>query len=181
MAVILLPVYIAVAWQWVYFSQYICCWPLSRSRNGSDSFYTSRVNTSLLPCHMHSEMMRGTDSLFGWEIQNLRNPCDMQLWPLFPKMHSWHGFRADCWKAFQNAHCWLDPVLTIYMETSFGKICKDCLCGLVVRVPGYRSRGPGSIPGATGFSEKQWVSNGVHSALWVQLRSCLEEKIVDSV
>jgi hypothetical protein len=27
-------------------------------------------------------------------------------------------------------------------------------CGLVVRVPGYRSRGPGSIPGATRFSEK---------------------------
>jgi hypothetical protein len=26
--------------------------------------------------------------------------------------------------------------------------------GLVVRVPGYRSRGPGSIPGATRFSEK---------------------------
>jgi hypothetical protein len=27
----------------------------------------------------------------------------------------------------------------------------------VVRVPGYRSRGPGSIPGATGFSEKRLV------------------------
>jgi hypothetical protein len=25
----------------------------------------------------------------------------------------------------------------------------DDLCGLVVRVPGYRSRNPGSIPGAT--------------------------------
>jgi hypothetical protein len=28
------------------------------------------------------------------------------------------------------------------------------LCGLVVRVLGYRSRGPGSIRGATTFSEK---------------------------
>jgi hypothetical protein len=28
------------------------------------------------------------------------------------------------------------------------------LCGLVVGVPGYRSRGPGSIPAATRFSEK---------------------------
>jgi hypothetical protein len=28
------------------------------------------------------------------------------------------------------------------------------LCGLVVRVPTYRSGGPGSIPGGTGFSEK---------------------------
>jgi hypothetical protein len=28
------------------------------------------------------------------------------------------------------------------------------LCGLVVRVPGYRSRGPGPIPGAAIFYEK---------------------------
>jgi hypothetical protein len=27
-------------------------------------------------------------------------------------------------------------------------------CGLVVRVPGCRSRGPGSLPGGTRFSEK---------------------------
>jgi hypothetical protein len=32
------------------------------------------------------------------------------------------------------------------------KIC--VLCGLVVRVPGYRSRGPASFSGATRFSEK---------------------------
>jgi hypothetical protein len=30
----------------------------------------------------------------------------------------------------------------------------DRLCGLVVRVPGYRSRSPGPIPGVTVFSEK---------------------------
>jgi hypothetical protein len=30
----------------------------------------------------------------------------------------------------------------------------DRLCGLVVRVPGYKSRGPGSIPCSTRFSEK---------------------------
>jgi hypothetical protein len=28
------------------------------------------------------------------------------------------------------------------------------LCGVVVRVPGYRSRVPGLIPGGTKFSEK---------------------------
>jgi hypothetical protein len=38
------------------------------------------------------------------------------------------------------------------------------LCGLVVRVPGYRSGGLCSIPGATRFSDKRWVWNGVHSA-----------------
>jgi hypothetical protein len=41
---------------------------------------------------------------------------------------------------------------------------KDRLCGVVVRLSGYRSRGPVSIPGATTFSEKKWVWNGVHSA-----------------
>jgi hypothetical protein len=30
----------------------------------------------------------------------------------------------------------------------------DRLCGLVVSVPGYKSRGPGSIPLTTRFSEK---------------------------
>jgi hypothetical protein len=31
----------------------------------------------------------------------------------------------------------------------------DRLCGLVVRVIGYRSGGPGLIPGTTRFSEKE--------------------------
>jgi hypothetical protein len=30
----------------------------------------------------------------------------------------------------------------------------DRLCGLVIRVPDYRSRGPGPIPSATTFPEK---------------------------
>jgi hypothetical protein len=33
-------------------------------------------------------------------------------------------------------------------------VIKDRLCGLSVRVPGYRSRGSGSIPSATRLSEK---------------------------
>jgi hypothetical protein len=39
----------------------------------------------------------------------------------------------------------------IYFSIGYGG---DRLCGLVVRVPGYRSRDPGSILGATRFSEK---------------------------
>jgi hypothetical protein len=60
-------------------------------------------------------------------------------------------------------------------------IQSDRFCGLVVRVPGYRSRGAVSIPGATTFSEKQWVWNGVYSASWVQLRSYLKEKFTAPV
>jgi hypothetical protein len=39
------------------------------------------------------------------------------------------------------------PYLCVYVTL-------DRLCGLVVRVPGYRSRGPGSILSAIRFSEK---------------------------
>jgi hypothetical protein len=40
---------------------------------------------------------------------------------------------------------------------------------------------PGSIPGASTFSEKQRVWNGVHSASWGQLRSYLEENVAAPV
>jgi hypothetical protein len=47
----------------------------------------------------------------------------------------------------------------------------DRLCGLMARVPGYISRAPGWIPSTT----RVW--DGVHSALRVQLRSYLKEKV----
>jgi hypothetical protein len=40
---------------------------------------------------------------------------------------------------------------------------QDRLRGLVVRVPGYRSRDTGFESCATRFSEKWWVRNGVRS------------------
>jgi hypothetical protein len=46
----------------------------------------------------------------------------------------------------------------------------------VVRVPGYRSIGPGKIPGATRFFWKVVDLEWGHSASWVQLRSYLKEK-----
>jgi hypothetical protein len=57
----------------------------------------------------------------------------------------------------------------------------DRLFGLVIRVPGYRSRRPGSIPCVTRFSEKRLVWNGVHSASRLQLRNYLEEKVAAQV
>jgi hypothetical protein len=40
----------------------------------------------------------------------------------------------------------------------------DRFCGLVVGAPGYRSGGPGAIPGGTRSSVTYWVWNGVRSA-----------------
>jgi hypothetical protein len=39
-------------------------------------------------------------------------------------------------------------------RTKATELLFDRLCSLVVRVPAYKSRGPGSIPGNTRFSEK---------------------------
>jgi hypothetical protein len=44
-----------------------------------------------------------------------------------------------------------EEIINIYLNCKW--VFNDRLCGLVVRVPGYRSRGPGLIPGATRFSE----------------------------
>jgi hypothetical protein len=57
-----------------------------------------------------------------------------------------HYFYFTVWNTgYQKIHCLFR-----------GQILSrdDRLCGLVVRVPGYKSIGSGSIPGATRFSEK---------------------------
>jgi hypothetical protein len=56
----------------------------------------------------------------------------------------------------------------------------DRLCDIMVRVPSHRSRGPGSIPSATRFSDKFRVRNGVHSASLSTTEELLEKKSSDS-
>jgi hypothetical protein len=57
---------------------------------------------------------------------------------------------------FENVFSRSIILLYLVILITFREACEllDRLCGLVLRVPGYRSRGPGSIPGATRFSEK---------------------------
>jgi hypothetical protein len=54
---------------------------------------------------------------------------------------------GDALRFLSGTNCIYTVIYVIQKEV-------DRLCGLVVRVPGYISRGPGSIPGATRFSEK---------------------------
>jgi hypothetical protein len=42
-----------------------------------------------------------------------------------------------------------------YLDLVYVAVVSDRLCGLVVGVLGYRSGGPGSIPGTTRFYEKK--------------------------
>jgi hypothetical protein len=55
----------------------------------------------------------------------------------------------------------------------------DRLCGLVVRVSGYTSKGPGFDSQSYQIFWEVW--NGVHSASWGQLRSYLNEKVAAPV
>jgi hypothetical protein len=48
----------------------------------------------------------------------------------------------------------LSVIMMMMMILFYLRPFLDRFCGLVVRVPGYRSRAPGSIPDATTFSEK---------------------------
>jgi hypothetical protein len=67
--------------------------------------------------------------------------------------------------AYSNRACENVPVCSVTDPLTFclfhGTV-GDRLCGLVVRVIGYRSGGLGSIPGTT-REKKSWVWNGVHS------------------
>jgi hypothetical protein len=68
----------------------------------------------------------------------------LRIWSCFYKNPIWIILRKTCTIGHQS---WIGDDFHLCTQS-------DGLCGLVVRVPGYRSRGPGSIPGATRFSEK---------------------------
>jgi hypothetical protein len=129
---------------------------------------------------------------------NIHNHCkaflmNTAMTVIFGKANGKNLFRvlqetaSSCW----NCRIPVAAFITVKRRSAVIKFMKaviyltfvidDRLCALVVRVPGYRSRGPGSIPNATKFSEKYWVLNGAPSASWVQLRSYLKKKTSGSV
>jgi hypothetical protein len=64
-----------------------------------------------------------------------------------------HCELRECISSAHNKH---HLCISIGSPLSHFSAClvQNRLCDLMVRVPGYRPRGPGSIPGATRFSEK---------------------------
>jgi hypothetical protein len=61
------------------------------------------------------------------------------------------------WRVKENNRLKLNK----HEEINYGVLVpNDCLCGLVVGVPGYRYRGPGSIPGATVFLRSSGSGTG---------------------
>jgi hypothetical protein len=67
----------------------------------------------------------------------------------------WKGTTNTWLRVVGNLSSWTIYKYTIKQTNNAStRYIYDCLCGLVVRVPGYRSRSPGSIPGTTRFPEQ---------------------------
>jgi hypothetical protein len=79
-------------------------------------------------------------------------PGGMRTSYLRPLFYSISSKMVDRSSALHAGHSLPTGTFLIFSSVTGNR--SDRLCGLVVRVPGYRSRGPGSIPGATRFSEK---------------------------
>jgi hypothetical protein len=144
---------------------------------------TQRLSTSLF---INSFWTQLSVSIFcSWRQRLVTYPTEQPTLQAAAKcwMHSWKFAavvmmwlrRYGTWNWVTS---WNITRIKDYQNRKQSLMCVDRLCGLVVRVPGYRSWGPGWIPGASRFSEKHWVWNGVHSASWVQLKSYLEEKLL---
>jgi hypothetical protein len=81
-----------------------------------------------------------------------------------PRYGAEHSSGKECVALFLRSHVHIHNVVLDYDRDNFPFTCIiyfvsacfsfDRLCGVVVRVPGYRPRGPGSIHGAARFSEK---------------------------
>jgi hypothetical protein len=84
-----------------------------------------------------------------------------------PEKGQVYGFQTDfLW--LLSASCWLFMLFAFnpedWNDMLTWNVCYFCRCGslksgivkLANPISGYRSRGPGSIPSATWFSEKQW-------------------------
>jgi hypothetical protein len=67
---------------------------------------------------------------------------------MWRELAPWHCLIQNC-QEFDVELC--DRIFTIMVITHYF----DSLCGLVVRVLGYRSGDPGSIPGTIRFSKKK--------------------------
>jgi hypothetical protein len=80
-----------------------------------------------------------------------REPPDKICRPTYRTAQDWKGiYHKDRYPVAQ-----MQINITILDIQGKVQICCDRLCGLVVRVLGYRSGGPGSIPGTTTFSGKK--------------------------
>jgi hypothetical protein len=79
---------------------------------------------------------------------------------------------------FDSMHAIGESYDTLLLRNCFlaAVVLSDRLCGLVVRVLGYTSGGPGSIPG-TARKKKLWVWNGVHSASLSTTEELLDRKV----
>jgi hypothetical protein len=89
----------------------------------------------------------------------------------------WTGTRYFCYFTTSEPEYLLYYLSIITLGSMFVSVILFLLAGLVVRVSGYRSRGPGSIPGTTRFS---WEAVGLKRGP-LSLVSTTDERIQNSI
>jgi hypothetical protein len=105
------------------------------------------VSHSDIPCFQKGAQTFNSKSLLCWRLVT-------ELWFENPLGYvRWSKARGSVMEVVRG-----DIQMTMLTVVNFDNnnniiIIRDRLCGLMVRAPGYRSRGQGSIPGATRFSE----------------------------
>jgi hypothetical protein len=91
----------------------------------------------------------------GYRTEMYCVSCEVQtgfIYVMYKKVDRFFGLVVRVTGCRTEMYCASCEVQTEFIYVMQKKV--DCLCALVVRVPGYRSTAPGSIPGATRFSEK---------------------------
>jgi hypothetical protein len=77
------------------------------------------------------------------------------LWNIYYKMYMWNTISCEAGKKH-----------ILFKSVYYSIYYIDRLCGLVVRVLGYRSGGPGSIPGTTRKKKSGTGSTQLHEYNW---------------
>jgi hypothetical protein len=107
--------------------------------------------------------------------------CSRQIG--FTEWHSVNGLSTSAGIKMSLCSTWSRQIKLIFTYQIMW-INKTLFCASVVwwsELLATDPEVPGLIPGASSFSEKQWVWNGVHSASWGQLRSYLGEIVAAPV
>jgi hypothetical protein len=100
----------------------------------------------ICPCYIQTSSCNVWIQVTACDRSKLAWSCCWNPTAKFPSVTT-QSFQDKCAVAAKQNH------LTHYnISTTYRGVGR--LCGLAVRVPGYRSIGPGSIPGATRFYEK---------------------------
>jgi hypothetical protein len=156
----------------------LCCanWRLFPELLGNVEFVTTYISRGYQPAHAQINLSANSETYYWMSAAGILQPlfgtttalyllCRRVLTGCIFNFSYFSGIRAayvrSDWNKNNNMNCRKTspiflPHIFNYEWGNWNQTSRsiDHLCGLVVRVPGYRSEARGSIPGTTRFSEK---------------------------